>query len=88
MEGAQAAGTDDSGHVIVASAQVSMGREACVTEAGEYRFFAGWRSDPFFFDVQDMLNHQRFTGDDSLKACCRSGRMHRLRLHAARSFLR
>jgi hypothetical protein len=64
VEGAQAARTDDSGHVIVASAQVSMGREACVTEAGEYRFFAGWRSDPFFFDVQGMLNHQQFTGDD------------------------
>src|SRR6476660_5273788 len=48
VEGAQAAGTDDSGRVIVASAQVSMGRGARVTEAGEYRFFAGWRSDPFF----------------------------------------
>ncbi|MGB8613636.1 MAG: DUF4331 family protein [Pseudolabrys sp.] len=63
-EGAQAAGTDDSGRVIVASAQVSMGRDARVTEAGEYRFFAGWRSDPFFFDVQGMVNNQQFTGDD------------------------
>jgi len=35
-----------------------------VTEAGEYRFFAGWRSDPFFFDVRGMLNSQQFTGDD------------------------
>jgi hypothetical protein len=25
-----------------------MGREASVTNAGDYRFFAGWRSDPFF----------------------------------------
>src|SRR5262249_3980884 len=64
VEGAQAAGTGDDGQVIVASAQVSMGRDAYVTEAGEYRFFAGWRSDPFFFDVQGMLNHQQFTGDD------------------------
>jgi hypothetical protein len=28
-----------------------MGRDARVTEAGRYRFFAGWRSDPFFFDT-------------------------------------
>ena len=64
VEGAQAAGTDDSGRVIVASAQVSMGRDARVTEAGDYRFFAGWRSDPFFFDVHGMVNNQQFTGDD------------------------
>ena len=64
VEGAQAAGTDDSGQVIVERAQVSMGREARVTEAGDYRFFAGWRSDPFFFDVQGMLNNLQFTGDD------------------------
>jgi len=64
VSGAQAAGTDDAGQVIVASAQVSMGRDAQVTQAGEYRFFAGWRSDPFFFDVHGMLNNQQFTGDD------------------------
>ena len=63
-DGAQAAGIGDEGQVIVASAQVSTGRDARVTEAGEYRFFAGWRSDPFFFDVHGMLNNQQFTGDD------------------------
>jgi len=63
-EGAQAAGTGEGGQVIIASAPVSTGQDARVTEAGEYRFFAGWRSDPFFFDVQGMLNHQQFTGDD------------------------
>ncbi len=46
------------------SAQVSTGRDAGVTEAGEHRFFAGWRSDPFFFDVQGVLNNFQFTGDD------------------------
>jgi Domain of unknown function (DUF4331) len=35
-----------------------------VTHAGDYRFFAGWRSDPFFFDVQGALNNLQFTGDD------------------------
>ncbi len=63
-DGAQAAGTDDGGRLIVKSAPVSMGEEARVTEAGEYRFFAGWRSDPFFFDTQGALNNLQFTGND------------------------
>src|SRR5262245_3460105 len=50
VEGAPAAGAGEGGQVIVAGAPVSTGREARVTEAGDYRFFAGWRSDPFFFD--------------------------------------
>ena len=64
VNGAEAAGIGDGGQVIIASAQVSTGRDARVTEAGEYRLFAGWRSDPFFFDVHGMLNKQQFTGDD------------------------
>src|SRR3984885_14583828 len=64
VEGAQAAGTGDSGQVIVEAAPVSTGRNARVTEAGAYRFFAGWRSDPFFFDVQGILNDFQFTGAD------------------------
>jgi hypothetical protein len=35
-----------------------------VTEAGDYRFFAGWRSDPFFFDRRGALNNLQFTGSD------------------------
>jgi hypothetical protein len=64
VEGAQAASTDDGGQAIVERAPVSTGRDARITNAGEYRFFAGWRSDPFFFDVQGMLNSQQFTGND------------------------
>ena len=64
VEGAQAAGTGDGGEIILKSAQVSTGRDARVAETGEYRFFAGWRSDPFFFDTLGMLNIQQFTGDD------------------------
>ena len=60
----EAAGTGDGGQIIVEGAPVSTGREARVTEAGDYRFFAGWRSDPFFFDVQGALNNLQFTGDD------------------------
>ena len=41
-----------------------MGREAQVTESGAYRLFIGWRSDPFFFDVDGVLNKMQFTGTD------------------------
>jgi hypothetical protein len=64
VDGAQAAGTDDAGQIIVERTPVSTGREAHVTDAGEYRFFAGWRSDPFFFDVEGALNNLQFTGND------------------------
>jgi hypothetical protein len=55
---AQAAGTGEGGQVIVEGAPVSMTGEAQVTEAGGYRFFAGWRSDPFFFDGGALNNFQ------------------------------
>src|SRR5467141_2671391 len=64
LEGEQAAGTGDGGQTILEGAPVSMGREARVTEDGDHRFFAGWRSDPFFFDTQGALNNLQFTGDD------------------------
>jgi hypothetical protein len=64
VEGAQAAGTGDEGQVIVERAPVSTGPEVQVTNAGDYRFFAGWRSDPFFFDVEGALNNLQFTGAD------------------------
>src|SRR2546427_5917180 len=64
VEGAQAAETGDSGQVMIEAAPVSTGRDARVTEAGRYRFFAGWRSDPFFFDTRGALNDLQFTGDD------------------------
>jgi hypothetical protein len=64
IEGAQAAATGDRGQIIVEAAPVSTGRNARVTEAGGYRFFAGWRSDPFFFDTLGALNDMQFTGDD------------------------
>jgi uncharacterized protein GlcG (DUF336 family) len=35
-----------------------------VTEVGDFRFFFGWRSDPFFLDVIGNFNHMQFTGDD------------------------
>ncbi len=64
VDGPQAAGAGDSGRVIVDGAPVSIGPEARVTEAGDTRFFAGWRSDPFFCDVEGAKNNFRFTSDD------------------------
>ena len=64
VEGAQAAETSDGGQIIIEGAPVSIGRDARVTEAGSYRFFAGWRSDPFFFDTPGAVNNLQFTGDD------------------------
>jgi hypothetical protein len=58
------AGDGDGGEPIIEDAPVSMGPEASVSEAGEYRFFAGWRSDPFFYDAGGALNDFQFTGDD------------------------
>jgi Domain of unknown function (DUF4331) len=64
VEGADAAGAGDDGEILVENASVSTGSEARVTETGQYRFFAGWRSDPFFFDAEGVLDEFRFTGQD------------------------
>jgi hypothetical protein len=64
VEGALAPGMGDDGETIIEAAPVSMGRDAEVTEAGDYRFFAGWRSDSFFFDTMGALNNMQFTGHD------------------------
>ncbi len=64
IQGAAAAGPGDEGEVITAEAPVSTGQEALVTKAGECRLFAGWRSDPFFFDANGNFNKMQFTGDD------------------------
>jgi len=39
LEGTLAAGTADGGQVVVREAPVSAGRDAQITEAGDYRFF-------------------------------------------------
>ena len=64
VEGAEAAGAGDGGETVIEGAPVSNGSEARVTQAGEYGFFAGWRSDPFFYDAGGALNDFQYTGDD------------------------
>lgn len=64
LDGEQAASIGEGGQVIIDRAPVSVGPKALVTEAGDYRFFAGWRSDPFFFDTLGAVNNLQFTGTD------------------------
>jgi hypothetical protein len=64
VEGEAAAETGDGGRTLIEGAPVSTGREARVSESGAYRFFAGWRSDPFFFDTLGALDNMQFTGTD------------------------
>src|SRR6266481_3004595 len=64
IQGVRASGVGEDGEVIVERAPVSVAKEALVTKAGDYCFFFGWRSDPFFFDVKGNFNHMQFTGDD------------------------
>lgn len=63
-QGAQAAATGVDGTVIVEGVPVSTGKEGDVAEAAGHRFFAGWRSDPFFFDVLGTLNNFQYTSGD------------------------
>lgn len=62
--GTDAARLSGSGDVLIDGAPVSFGSEALVTTASPYRFFAGFRSDPFFFDLLGFLNGLNFTGSD------------------------
>ena len=65
VEGPQAAETSDEGRIIIESAPVSTDQEAQATEVEGHRFFAGWRSDPFFFDPIGALNDFHFSGTDN-----------------------
>src|SRR5947209_588962 len=62
--GALAARLNDGGPAVIAGAPASFGSEPHITTRGDYRFFAGLRSDPFFFDLFGFLNNFNFTGSD------------------------
>src|SRR5262245_44611957 len=64
VEGVQAAKIGEAGQVIFEGVPVTTGATAQVTSAGDYRFFVGRRSDPFFFDVEGALNNFQFSGKD------------------------
>src|SRR5712692_10479399 len=51
--------------VLIEHAAVSFGSEAVISDGEDgVRFFAGFRSDPFFFDLLGFLNGLKFTGSD------------------------
>ena len=62
--GSRANKDQNTGEVIIKNAPVSFGSKARVTEAGDYKFVAGLRSDPFFFDLIGFLHNFQFTGSD------------------------
>jgi hypothetical protein len=64
LTGIEAAGTGAGGQLIIDGAPLSMGKDARVTRAGDYVFFAGWRSDPFFIDEGMVLNNFQPTNRD------------------------
>ena len=56
---------DASGsQVVIPSAPVSFGADATVTVNGPYKFFAGLRSDPFFFDLLGFIDDFNFVNGD------------------------
>lgn len=62
--GVPAAGLNSGGHAVIAGAPASFGSQANITTRGEYRFFAGIRSDPFFFDLLGFIDGFNFTFGD------------------------
>jgi len=52
------------GDVIIHNAPVCLDSSVQVADAGEYRFYAGLRSDPWFADVNGVFNNFQFTGAD------------------------
>ncbi|MBZ0304224.1 MAG: DUF4331 domain-containing protein [Anaerolineae bacterium] len=63
--GEAARSTGPVGEVIIHNAPVSFGHAARITTDGDYRFYAGLRSDPWFADVDGVFNNFQFTGKDT-----------------------
>jgi hypothetical protein len=62
--GEAARGAGPVGEAIIQLAPVSLGWEALITASGDYRFFAGLRSEPFFADPEGFVNNMQWTGRD------------------------
>ena len=64
VSGGAASGNGDEGDILFRDVPVSSGNNVTIAESAGYRFFAGMRSDPFFFDREGFVNGMRFTGAD------------------------
>ena len=64
-EGPHALGRNFNGDVLFSSVPVSFGSTPTVSTSGSYKYFAGKRSDPFFFDLLGFFkNPIAFTGSN------------------------
>ena len=52
------------GETIIEHAPVSFTKEARITTEGEYRFYVGLRSEPFFADPSGFFNDFQWSGQD------------------------
>src|SRR5262249_44951006 len=64
IDAARAGDAANREQLIFDNAPVSTGQDVRISSAGDYRLFAGWRSDPFFCDVEGAKNNLQFTGSD------------------------
>ncbi|WP_328548161.1 DUF4331 family protein [Streptomyces platensis] len=62
--GREAAADLDAGDTILRDAPVTFGSEPRITASGDFRLFAGLRSDPFFADPVGANNNFQWTGKD------------------------
>jgi hypothetical protein len=63
--GETARSTGAVGDIIIRNAPVSFDGESRIAAEGDYRFYAGLRSDPWFADVDGVFNNFQFTGKDT-----------------------
>lgn len=54
----------EDSETIIEHAPVNFDSSITITENGPYKFYAGFRSDPFFFDLIGFLHGFKFTGSD------------------------
>ncbi|WP_330458684.1 DUF4331 domain-containing protein [Streptomyces sp. NBC_00820] len=62
--GAEAKDRAAGGEVVVSGAEVAFGAEPNIVTAGDLRFSAGLRSDPFFADLDGIVDNFQWTGKD------------------------
>jgi len=62
--GRDVAANVEAGETIIQDAPVTFGTEPQVATSGDFRFFAGLRSDPFFADPEGAGNNFQWTGKD------------------------
>ncbi len=65
VDGEAAREAGQVGEVLIREAPVSFDREVRVATAGDYRFYAGLRSDPFFADPVGFRDNFQWTGRDA-----------------------